>query len=208
MLASIDLAVFFALWAVGWWIVMIAGAITLLTLTEFESYAWTGIVFFGLLAFLQLSSFNILGWITANPVSFVVLIAGYAAVGVVYSMLKWRFSFLRRERERYDELESKFKEVADSDDRVKVGTYRNEEDNDTIDKAAWLSRAGWCWETVKVRYNKARITAWIGYWPWSLLWTLIDDPIRKMAEWLYATFKGWYEALQANAFKGVDVPKN
>ncbi len=190
VLASIDLAAFFGVGAVGWWLVLVAGLITLLLLTEHRRYSWTAITVFALSAFLQFAAgINILGWIAANPLGFVVLILGYAAIGVVYSLAKWRLSFLRKERERYDVLVAKFK-------------------GELPPHQEWLIGQGWNWESVRVRYNKARITAWIAYWPWSLLWTLIDDPFRKLAEWMYATFRSWYEALFANAFKGVDVPKN
>lgn len=187
--------------AVGWWLVLVAGLITLLLLTEHGRYRWTGVTVFALSAFLQFAAgINILGWIAANPLGFVVLVLGYAAIGVVYSLAKWRLSFLRQARERLDDFIARYK--------ADVARKGSQSQAVSTDQERFVERMGWNWNSVRVRYNKARISAWIAYWPWSLLWTLIDDPFRKLGEWMYATFRSWYEALFANAFKGVEVPKN
>jgi hypothetical protein len=46
----------------------------------------------------------------------------------------------------------------------------------------------------KVSYvnYKPLITSWIVWWPLSLIWLLIDDPIRKMAEWFIFKFRAVY----------------
>jgi hypothetical protein len=42
---------------------------------------------------------------------------------------------------------------------------------------------------------------WIMYWPWSMIWTLINDPVRSMVEYLYQKLQGTYQAVSDRMFK-------
>ena len=37
--------------------------------------------------------------------------------------------------------------------------------------------------------HKGTITLWIGLWPVSLLWYLVDEPVRKVYNWLRSTYQ-------------------
>jgi len=45
----------------------------------------------------------------------------------------------------------------------------------------------------KVGKHKMRIYVWIAYWPWSFVWTMINDPVRKIFNRIYASIAGWLQ---------------
>ncbi len=51
--------------------------------------------------------------------------------------------------------------------------------------------------------NKARITAWITFWPMSALGTLLDDPLRKLVEYIFSKLKNVYEIMSRRMFKEI-----
>lgn len=59
--------------------------------------------------------------------------------------------------------------------------------------------------------NINRISTWISYWVVSLLWTLINDPVRKFCRFLVFTFGSFYDRMSNQAFAGIvkaEEPKN
>jgi hypothetical protein len=49
--------------------------------------------------------------------------------------------------------------------------------------------------------NKGLLTRWIAFWPWSLTWTMINEPIKKIAEQLFYHLKQVYSKISDSAFK-------
>jgi hypothetical protein len=38
--------------------------------------------------------------------------------------------------------------------------------------------------------HKSRIMTWLGFWPFSALWTLLNDPLRRLVEAIYDAVAG------------------
>lgn len=51
-------------------------------------------------------------------------------------------------------------------------------------------------------YTKT-ILMWIGHWPFSLLWTLVNDPVKRIVRWIYARLQVVYAAISGHNFAGV-----
>lgn len=52
--------------------------------------------------------------------------------------------------------------------------------------------------------HKKEIILWIAHWPWSLAWTLIDDPIKRLLKFIYRKLARAYEEIARYAFRDVD----
>lgn len=52
---------------------------------------------------------------------------------------------------------------------------------------------------LKVTNNKSRITGWIAYWPWSLLWNITGDFFKMLSE----NLQGVYQKIADRALAGV-----
>lgn len=102
----------------------------------------------------------------------------YAVSGIVWSMFRW-FRYV--------------KSTAD--------TYREEHGG----KLTEQNRSTLVYK-LKASNNKSRITAWIAYWPWSLVWNITGD-FFKMA---YESLQGVYQSIADRAigkFTTVDESK-
>lgn len=49
--------------------------------------------------------------------------------------------------------------------------------------------------------NKGRIVSWMCYWPLSALWTLINDPVRKLYTRICETLAGAYQKMADRMIK-------
>jgi hypothetical protein len=48
--------------------------------------------------------------------------------------------------------------------------------------------------------NKYRILSWMYYWPFSSLWTLINEPLRKSFEFVYSKIGGTFDKISDKIF--------
>jgi hypothetical protein len=48
--------------------------------------------------------------------------------------------------------------------------------------------------------NKAKIVAWICYWPWSLVGTFINDPLRRFVEFMFRSLRALYQRMSDKIF--------
>lgn len=53
----------------------------------------------------------------------------------------------------------------------------------------------------KVSKNKTRITTWITWWPFSLTWTLLNDPVVHLVDWIYRNVGSVMQSMSDSAFK-------
>lgn len=51
-----------------------------------------------------------------------------------------------------------------------------------------------------VEDNKGRIVSWMTYWPWSMVWTLLNDPIRKLMQHIFYAMRGMLKKIAAKTF--------
>ena len=52
--------------------------------------------------------------------------------------------------------------------------------------------------------HKARIIAWMTYWPASMAWTLVNDPIRHTVEFLYSRIGNLLQGMSDRTFADVE----
>ena len=51
--------------------------------------------------------------------------------------------------------------------------------------------------------HKSSITQWIAFWPVSFAWTIINDPVRKVANYIFSRIKGTFQKMSDSMFAGV-----
>lgn len=51
--------------------------------------------------------------------------------------------------------------------------------------------------------HKSSITQWIAFWPISFAWTMINDPVRKIANYIFSRIKGTFQRMSDSMFAGV-----
>jgi len=58
-------------------------------------------------------------------------------------------------------------------------------------------------ENPQANNHKALITTWITHWPVSLVWTLINDPIKKFINHIFEFIKSVFQSISDKVFKSV-----
>jgi hypothetical protein len=51
--------------------------------------------------------------------------------------------------------------------------------------------------------HKAAITEWIAFWPMSLTWTVLNDPVRKIVNYIFSRIKGTFQKMSDKMFAEV-----
>ncbi len=153
------------------------------------------------LAALQFTSVDVLGWMRANQTAVIIMTAVYFPIGVCWAFLKW---YLKLKNAKESLLERK----ADFFDRNSkshgLSSATSEADKAKI---AALVAKNWSVEVKLVKpiasINKSAIMSWIGYWPISMVWTLLDDFLTAIVKSIYNHISGVFNKMSDKMFQDV-----
>jgi hypothetical protein len=194
---------FFVFGTLWFWVVSVAFFGLMIYWTEDDSNFFAGI---GLAASVwTMASVNDFS-IIANPMLWVKWAAIYFVLGTVWSFLKW-FSYLHRVKDELRKLKDKFVTKT----RVVLREDGTFEDADFAGFADYLGDEHYLGygHTIETRADVVPTMAdkfgdlvrWIVWWPFSAFWTILNDPIRRLAEFIVRRFRSIYEGLAARVFK-------
>lgn len=164
------------LWGFWFWgIFLIESALLIYCLEEDKPGFAVFTTLFVFVLFAVWSDFISFKWIWQNPGFIVMCLAGYIFIGAVYSILKY-FFFLTDKKRRWDDAfdhycekhKIKIKHLIDLPDE-----HKRPAANFIEDKLGYSSLPTF-------RDSTERVVFWMGYWPWSLFWTLLNNPLRWM----------------------------
>jgi hypothetical protein len=96
----------------------------------------------------------------------------YIAAGVAWAFAKWYFFLLSKREELAGKIKSMY---VDS----------------TTDASKFIPTAN---------KNKARIISWMTYWPFSGLWTLVNDPVKKAFQVAYGRVESYFDRISNSMF--------
>lgn len=174
-----------------------------------EERSWSAT--FGVITFIAIMYFfgnvNVLAWITANLAQTAGLFVLYFIIGALYSLVKWYFftkNFARAarlaiERSSHDLLPTRDslgriltadEQKAEADRRYRLISFelhgRSFLVNDLLN--------------FKLSSHRSRIILWITHWPFSAVWTLINDPVRIVAREIYEHLSKIFKSIAQRAF--------
>jgi hypothetical protein len=170
------------------WFALVAISILLVIGTEKAETFWPT---FGLIVFVGLvlwANHGWLLWVLAHPVTLVVCLAAYVALGVVWSFPKWYF-FVKGRKQQVSEAEEYWRSHLEGHE-------------------SWPSMTGYVEAMVGKSMtvapmpadHKSRILGWMTYWVWSFAWTIINDPLRKVWLQAYYSLQGVYESMSRKIY--------
>lgn len=224
------LAVFvFGTWV--FWAGIISLCCAMLFFLEYQEDGFRStLVFVGILAYLQFAAkLPFFQLIRDHPFW---TIGGYLLGGITYGFFRWAWH-CSKFRGRYNEVKAAFAaehklETNFDPSQLPGDTYEHEEihtprsgfarDRDQDDRrqvrkeglrAKWLNalERGKASKLPVARTSKALITLWMTYWPWSLLWTTIQDFVVKLWEHIYTFLSKAFQSV-ANRVIGNDIQKD
>lgn len=172
-------------------------------LTELEYFGWATVLLLLMVGTGQIGgNLNVLSWVGSHTTESIVYALVYVAVGVAWSFVKW-FSFLIQFRDQYREQKEKF--LTDNklnptgqvpeELREKFGNFLGRAHSTRVFRGNPLN------EKPKASNNKSRIVSWMSLWPCSMVGTLLNDPVRRLFNFLFNNFKALYQRMADHVFR-------
>lgn len=196
----------FVVGSIGFWILVALEFLILIALTEYEQPGWSFVTLILVGVLLHFfGNINLLKIAVAHPGWTAIGIVGYLFVGTIWSVVKW-FFYVHRKKEEYIEAKKEYEDSPEYDyppgDRYKQGetTIKLPWEESRAKKRLANSKGG---PQPLVRDNKSRVLMWMTYWPWSALWTIIDDPIKRAFRAIYNLIHTQMQKISDKAFEGI-----
>ena len=168
-------------WGWGLFVLLIACDAALLE-SEHEGFAFFSLLVAGQVIAWVAFDTNPAVWVWNNPVETVRFFFGYFIIGAGYSVFKWwRYLLKIRQRARKD-----------------VETLHRLHDASKPPESPRRPRESYA------RYNKGRISTWIGLWPISAIGTIFGDFLLKIVTRIYDALSEVYERISKRVFDGFE----
>lgn len=210
MLSAI--AAFFVIGTFGFWLSFVLLGIVIFWNIENEEVGiatLTTIVLAALI--LWANDLSLWGLITSNPIETLLVVGGYFLAGTLWSVGKWYF-YIRRYNHEYEEIKrgylrecgltsiEQFSETQKKDFRYKVVNAFNRLSGRYSSDSFKFPLAA---------ERKTAILGWMMYWPYSMTWTLINDPVKRAFITIYRNIAGGLDRmttkLTGNISREVDL---
>lgn len=216
---------FIALGGALFWITTAVWLIALFIAIDKENGWWATVslvVYFLVLAIF--GSFDLTGFLFANPLMIGIILLGYFAIGLIWSFMRWGIH-VRVERAKFDdfkaewleskgiqsstvpeELQSEWTAEAKRYARKCLGRKYSGEDTPVRSGVA-LETGTQILDAIrpKVRRNKSTIIFWMAYWPISFLWTMLNDFVMGIWNAIYHGVGKRMQAMSDRQFKDIDT---
>ena len=131
-----------------------------------------------LAAWVLVANFALFTYIRNHPWQIVMGLAAYFAIGAAWSVVNWWFAETSRARRARDEFKRR--------PRVSIAlTWEEWSANKRTSPANYQSDILW----------------WISFWPFSVVWTLLNDPFRRLCRRIYDELQGVYQRITDSVWR-------
>ena len=182
--------------------------------TEVEHFGWATVTLLGsLVAFAVCGHYHVFGlpslveFVREHGLWALAYVGAYVLVGVVWSFVKW-FSYLMSFRDAFrvqKEAFFKFRGLGGLMVTAPVPEEHKAAFEEFLRNNARTSGQHYgqllSMERPRASKNKARITAWASFWPFSFVGTLLNDPVRRLFNFLFNHFKALYQKMSDWVFR-------
>jgi hypothetical protein len=167
-----------ALTGLAFWTVAIGTVIfclIIMALVEFNRPFWaTFLVILTTTVFVYATKYPLWDEVRNNPLLLFYWTAGFLLAGAGWSLFKWW--------RHVDRVVKSWAKRGYTDDLRKLEKIKAASSDSSVDLPYEIDPG----------HNKDRFFGWIVYWPFSLVWTLLDDPLRAAFEFMYDQFGQFY----------------
>lgn len=187
------------------WVLFAVVNIIILTAIEYEKGGLATVTFLATLVGLQvLCDVPILAYLWEHPISILLAAGVFLAVGSLWAIGKWWF-YTHRQRDRFDDAVAEFLKEQGVQDGIMTNEHKARF-TELLLNERWMSEKGLVVGDTpsSPKNHKGDISMWIAYWPWSMTWTLLNDPIKRIGKWIYRKISGILETISATAFAGTE----
>lgn len=203
------------------WGIVVVFTLLLFVFIEYNQGAFATLSIIVVFCMLQWwARIDIIGAVRAEPLLAIAGVLGYLVAGTVWAVVKWWF-YTKAERRKYDEFKAEWIN----------GTCMTGMGKENVPYSTMVNPDGSWSDEMKRRFNedlkstygdekidvrpqvakhKQEIYLWLCYFPWSMIWTIINDPIRRAFHWIYGEIRQALQKISDNAWAdtATDLPSN
>lgn len=179
---DLTLIPFFVLFSFWWWALFIAASSLLFWALEYENIGAATFVFLVTLFLMtafggsEILNFLLTGW------NFVLVIASYLLMGVLWGFVKW-WLFVTQKLTNYEDVKIQWLEERDIKGKTVPDNFKTQWENYLLKTSQFTGYKNGK-QVLKIQpvasEYKLKIVNWMAYWPWSLIWTLFSDVIKRI----------------------------
>jgi hypothetical protein len=196
----------FELFVVGtfwFWALIIAEIVLLFMFVEYENGvgATVSLIIFAC-ALQWCGDVNLVGFIFDNPLKLLAMVAAYFLLGGVWGTIKW-WIFSKDRLEEYEELRDDFLRNKNLPAGTAVPQQFRREWKEKLERHRGHGRYGHgrtLAEAPRARDNKSRIMRWMSFWPVSMLWSFLDDFVKRVFKTIYHRISNFLQRISDNMF--------
>lgn len=188
----------------GFWTLLVVSSFVLLFCVEKNHGGPATVTVIATLCLLNwFGQIPVFSYILKNPLVILPGVFGYFLIGAFWSIVKW-FFYVKDQREKYDSLKENFIK------QNSLSILVNEPIPDKFKELWTKSINGYYGESYRLEINpkvsnyKTQIFLWIAYWPLSFIWTIINDPVRKITNRIYNNIHTWLQSISDRYFKDTE----
>lgn len=159
---------------------------------SFRSAFWTIVAYAIGLAVFSDSRSSLLPYIERHPLSIVYAAAAYIGAGAVWCLVKW-YLYVLNQRDAYEAFRESWFQAHNITGEL-LGS----------DKKAFLDAVNskFSYRSIPPRASehKTKITAWMAYWPFSVVSTFVGDLIVRVFTTIYRSLTGLMQNISNRVF--------
>lgn len=180
---------FFAAFGLLFWVGCAATLIAVAISVEYENGpVATLCLAIGAAAVCLLTKFNPWSWVVTHQMLVAQIVGAYFLIGAFWGIARYWF-FLKGVQQALQE----FKE-----NRKISGQLSDGERSDFISSQRYVRTL-----PPRVSDSRDRILVWMTYWPLSMPWTLINEPVKRFFRYVYFTIAAKLQAMSDRMFTDI-----
>lgn len=188
------------------WALLVLEVIILFAFVEYENGVGATISLIIFACCLQwLGDVDLLGFVFGNPLQLFICVASYFFIGAIWGTIKW-WIFCRDRLEEYHELKEEFL----ISKGLPAGTKVMPQEHKVEWKRKLENYRGYAFRNVgnlseapRVKRNKIRIVRWMSFWPVSMIWSIINDFVKRIFKSIYYEISSYLQHISDNMFGDV-----